>query len=214
MSTVLLLLVPLVVIGVLVWSYRRKVAAREAASAERMRALLGNSRVDTKTPPAGSAPVTATAKPSAATAKPFADMPRLPAANPATVVPLKPASVTGFSVRAQYVRAEYVPVYRLLQSVLPQHEVFPQVMLAAFIQPSPGLTGFALEAQERRLAGIEVDFLVCDSALKPVAAVHCGTPEAVPFAAACVAAAGMRWVAIVPDTLPAPGDLRARVLGG
>ncbi len=232
------LLLPVVVIAVLLWSYRRKVAKREVASAERMKAFLAGAKVDAKAapgtpatpaPPAPPAtPVTPIIARTAASAGPAGSTVRsLPAtrhtapapsaAGPASVTSLKPAVVAGFSARVQYVRPEHMPLYRLLQSVLPQHGIFPQVMLPAFIQPSENLTGFAREAQEARLHGLTVDFLVCDPALRPVAVVQCeavhSAPEASAFAAACVAACGVRWVAISPGTLPAPGEIRVRVLG-
>ena len=39
MVNTLMVLVPIVIIAIVVWNYRRKVAAREAASAERMKNL-------------------------------------------------------------------------------------------------------------------------------------------------------------------------------
>ena len=44
--TWLLLLLPVLVIAAVVWNYRRQAAARDAASAERMKAFLGQSNVD------------------------------------------------------------------------------------------------------------------------------------------------------------------------
>ena len=47
-----------------------------------------------------------------------------------------------------------------------------------------------------------VDYLICDQSLTPLVAIRCGAAaDSAAFAAACVAAAGVRWVEISP---PAP----------
>ena len=108
--------------------------------------------------------------------------------------------------------------FQTLKGALPEHEVFPRVSLSAFIQPAENLTGFAREAQQRRLADAVVDFLVCDKSMTTVAAVQCvvrtaKAAETVSFAAACVASTGVRWVEISPAALPAREEIKQRVLG-
>ena len=108
-------------------------------------------------------------------------------------------------------------IYRLLKSALPEYEVFPRMSLSAFIQPADNLSGFAREAQARQLADATVDFLVCDIAMKPRAAVRLGDVGAAvagPFAQVCVTNAGLRFIVMEARVLPNPDDLRARVLGG
>lgn len=207
--TTLLYLSPVVVLAVLVWNYRRQAAAREAASAERMKALLDRTTGGAPVNPAVvqlQTPATAAPAPLQSAVKP------------------KPQVVSGFALRAQLMPADDMQIFHLLQSTLPQHEVFPRVSLTAFIQLAENLTGFAREAQERRLADAAVDFLICDKTLKPVAAVHCETgngsagrvdkaADMAAFTAACVASVGMRWVEISPGAPPAPDAIRALVLG-
>lgn len=198
------LLIAVVVIAVFIWNYRRQAAAREAASAERMKAFLDAARATT---PQGETPAAQ----------------RTPAAQPAaqsTPAARPRPEVSGLSARAQFMSTEQAAFHALLKSALPEHEVFARVSLAAFIQPADNLTGFAREAQERRLADTVVDFLVCDKSLKSVAAVHCGSrgasskgADTAAFASACVESTGLRWVEVEPQPLPGRADLRRRVLG-
>lgn len=208
MNTLLSLLpvIVVVVVAVLVWNYRRQAAAREAASAERMKALLGKG--------AGDAPVNlADVQLKTAGARSASTTPQQ------AVVKPKPQIVSGYVARAQLLPAQYVSLYRLLQSALPQHEVYPSVSLKAFVQIAENSTGFAREAQERRLTDTEVDFLICDKAFKPLAAIHCAAnrvgkaAEMAAFTAACVVSVGMRWVELSPEAPPAPDAIRAQVLG-
>ena len=91
--------------------------------------------------------------------------------------------------------------------------------LAAFVSPPAHMTGFALEAEQRRLTDATVDFLVCDAQLKPLAVVQCKSATPAPvsasiaFAAACAVSTGIRWIVLAPDALPPPDEIRQRVLG-
>jgi hypothetical protein len=194
-------LLVVVIVAVFVWNYWRQTAAREAASAERMKAFLEQARA------------TAAANPAAVEATAGA-LGTAPAQGTKPPLPL----VSGFKARAQLLSNEQRALYALLKNGLPDHEIFAQVSLAAFIQPADNLTGFAREAQERRLTDAVVDFLVCDSAMKAVAAVQCGTrsgkaAETAAFAAACVLSTGIRWVEIVPQALPPVEAVKQQVLG-
>lgn len=199
----LVLLIGVVVIAVFVWNYRRQAAAREAASAERMKAFLDAART---TSPPGQAPAS----------------PRAPQAQPAvqpTVATARPRpEVSGVSARAAFMSAQHAACYAAIKSALPEYEVFARVSLAAFMAPADNLAGFAREAQERRLADAVVDFLVCDKAFKSIAAVQCGAKhgkaaETAAFAAACVQSSGLRWVEVESQSVVGGADLRRRVLG-
>jgi len=197
----LVLLVIAAVIAGFVWNYRRQAAAREAASAERMKAFLEQSRGNN-----------ATAAPAAPP-----DSVKDPVAKPAERHLKAPPNVTGYALRAPLLNSPQRTLFHLLRVGLPEHEVFACVSLAAFIQPD-NLTGFAREAQERRLADAVVDFVVCDKSMKAVVAVQCGArsgkaAENAAFAAACIASTGLRWVEISPDVLPQRDEIRQRVLG-
>lgn len=207
MWTTLLLIVPPVIIAILVWNFRRQAAAREAASAERMKAIFGETGVPAK----GSSPQPTQLR----------KVEEAPAAAPAALaapaaVAAKQQTVTGFTARSQVVDAAKLPVYQWLQTVLPQHTVLPCMSLAAFIQPAENLIGFAREAQIRRLTDATVDFLICSNTLKPLVGVQCGTrngkaAETAAFAAACVLSTGVRWLEITPEALPSPESVRALV---
>lgn len=235
----LLLLLPVVVIAVLVWNYRRQSAAREAASAERMKAFLSASGVGKN--PAGSGEaagnnaggngasgtVGVTGAGNGASSapvgisKPVVAAIANTAAAPAAKSPKPQARAqvaTGFTA-SPLMGATQQAVYQHLQSALPKHAVLPRMSLAAFIQPPAGLAGFALEAERRKLADATVDFLVCDAQLKPLAVVQCACDPAAPvspqtaFAAACAASTGLRWLSLSAGALPAPEVIRQRVLG-
>ena len=228
MVNTLMVLVPIVIIAIVVWNYRRKVAAREAASAERMKAFLEASAIAAKT---GAANNANTAPETTETAATIANrsakvVPLVKSADggeaiakvPLAAVPKAPV-VTGLTARAQLVAAAQMPVYQLLRGALPQQAVLPRMSLAAFVSPPAHMTGFALEAEQRRLTDATVDFLVCDAQLKPLAVVQCKSATPAPvsasiaFAAACAVSTGIRWIVLAPDALPPPDEIRQRVLG-
>ena len=203
MLNTLLWLIPVVFIGALVWNYRRQAAAREAASAERMKAFMEQKGGGANANPA----IEPLATPAARAAPPKT---ALPAASPLVF--------SGVSARAQLIGADQLPIYQSLKNALPEYEILPRMSLAAFIQSAENLTGFAREAQQRRLADAFVDYLICDKSLTPLAAVRCGArsgaaADSTAFAAACVASAGVRWVEISPPAPIARDALRALVLG-
>jgi Protein of unknown function (DUF2726) len=202
------LLLVVAIIVVFVWNYRRQTAARDAASAERMNAFMEQARgvaaanpaVADKTAVAATAPPPAGVSSAALGAKP--------------PLPL----VSGFKARAQLLSNEQRALHALLKSGLPDCEILAQVSLATFIQPAENLTGFAREAQERRLTDAVVDFLVCDQSMKALAGVQCGprsgkAAETAAFAAACVLSTGIRWVEVAPLTLPRVDEIKRQVLG-
>ena len=120
--------------------------------------------------------------------------------------------------QAPLLNAAQLAWYRTLTRELPEHVVFAKVSLAAFVQLPEQVTGFAREAQQRRLTDAVIDFLVCDAAMRAVAAVQCSAhtgnaAQSAAFAAACVTASGVRWVEILPDTRETPETIRSLVLG-
>jgi hypothetical protein len=206
----LVVLLAVVAIAVFVWNYRRQAAAREAASAERMKAFLDAARSNA---PASDAASDAPAENNKATIN------RTAAGTAAArATPVAAATVSGYVPRTPLLTAEQRALHGLLKNSLPDHQVFACVSLAAFIQPADTVTGFAREAQQRRLADAVADFVVCDASLKAIAAVQCGArsgkaAESAAFAAACAASTGVRWVEISPQVLPDAADIRQRVLG-
>lgn len=207
MLTFLLVILGVAVVAVFVWNFRRQAAAREAASAERMKAFLERARAEA----AGRSPAPPAAEASAST------IPAAPTA--AKVARAQPsAPVTGYVPHAPMLDAQQHALYQSLRRELPDHEIFACVSLAAFIRCADNITGFAREAQERRLGDTVADFVVCDRAMQPLAVVQCGTrngkaEERAAFAAACAAAVGLRWVELSPEGLPQADALRGQVLG-
>lgn len=197
----LILLIFIVVMVVFVMHFRRQAKAREAASAERMKAILDQARTSGASGADGAkaAPLT-------------------PAAAPREARPQAVQTVSGITLRAPLLNAEQAAVFRQLNSALPDHEMFAQVSLAAFVAPGNDVTGFAREAAARRLTDTPVDFLVCSAALTPLAVVQCGArsgkaAEGAAYAQACAASLGVRWVELSPQALPPPRALRQQVLG-
>lgn len=191
------------VVGVvLVWNYRRQAAAREAASAERMKAFLDQARAAAGRPAERPSPPPSVIEVSIAVSPTARQQPE----------------VAGIALRAPLLNAEQRALHDLLKSALPHHDILACVSLAAFMTPAQNLSGFAREAQERRLADAVVDFLVCDKSMNPVAAVQCGARSGkaagvAAFAAACVASHGLRWLEFTAQVAPGAEEIRRRVLG-
>jgi hypothetical protein len=199
----LVLLLGIAGVGAFIWNYRRQAAAREAASAERMKAFLEQARAQV-----------ATREP--ATLSTVSGAPA--AQNPLRTAPPLVSQLTGFVLRAPLLQGQQAVLFDLLKTALPEHAIFACVSLAAFIRPADTAVGFAREAQERRLTDAVLDFVVCDRLLNPLAAVHgaarSGKPaEAAAFAAACVVSHGLRWVDLSLQALPDAAEIRQRVLG-
>lgn len=185
----LFILVPLAVIVAVVVYYQRQVKAREAASQERFKELLSSVRKGEQRGQPGAVPA------SAASAEP-AD---------ASV-----ARSAEFLVRPLLMPPRLSVVYGLLKSSLPQHEILAQVSLGAVLEVAPGSSGFEREARETRLAA-RVDFVVCDAGFKVLAVVNASGYK--PALRACCEGAGMRWVDVNADALPAQEQLRDWVTG-
>lgn len=198
MLTWLLWLSPVVFIAVIVWNYRRQAAAREAASNERLKALLGK-----------------VAAPDAADVAPA-----VIASTPAPVVTagVAPQSALAFTARARLLPPPQTLLYYLLKSSLPIHEVLAMVSAASIIDLPAGVSGLEREARQRRLAAVMVDFVVCDKSFKAITVVHSGvhpgqTAEALAYARAGCESAGLRWVEVAADAPPKRESLRELVLG-
>jgi hypothetical protein len=201
MLTLLLWLSPIIVIAVIVWKFRRQAAEREAASNERLKAFLGETK----------APSTADAAPNMRTSVDAKTTQQL-----ATDVP-SPSSA-GFAVRERMLTPSQTLLYYLLKSGLPDHEVLTQVGIVSLIEVHADVSAFERETFQRRLAAAVADFVVCDKSFKAIAIVQCrardgNAAEALAFARPCCESAGLRWVEIAPDALPKREAIRPLVLG-
>ena len=185
----LLLLIPAVGTGYIVWDYRRKTAVRNAERAQRLQALVGAVRVD------GGIEV--------------------PETRP---TPVREHSRAPYARRARLLTPPQTLLYYLLRTGLPEHVVFAQVPLAAVLEPDALLTGFARDQHARDLAEYTVDFVIADKSLRPLSAVvlcdaaarSAGAQNTQP--AAWLKAAGMRYVEIDAAALPRKEAIRELVL--
>ncbi len=188
--------------AILVWDYRRKVAAREAASKKRFEEMFA----------AKLAPVPAVAPPAA---MPATIAPVMPAAS-ASAMPKAPAPAAASSAR--FLGQPETLVYRLLRASIADHEVFANVTLASVLGANG--SGFDREQQLRRLSQFRLDFVVCDKSMHVVAVVEIepagGAPAAgdQQFKTDSLKAAGIKLVRISTAKLPRRDELRALVCGG
>jgi len=182
----LLVLAPFAAIAYVVWSYRARAAAREAASRERLALLVGS--------PKASAPQAATAPRDSLT---------VPAASPVSVAP------------SQAARPEVLLdppsrlVYLLIRAGLPDHEVLARVRAGAVLA---ALDRAAAASPFQP----ELDFVVCDKGFRVVCVLFIGTPATAPAKAAMadrLAAAGIRVSWADPAALPRRDAMRALLLG-
>ena len=184
-----------------VWSSRKQIAAREAASKARFERML-------RAPAQPAAP--AEPAPTAA-----ADSPSAPFAALAVPAPAKaPAAVPA---RERFLGQAETLLYYLLKTGLPGYEVFANVSLASVISASG--SGHEREQQLRRLAQYRLDFVVCDKSMRifaivemdsAIAAVGAGEQQ---FKADCLKRAGIRLVRVNPAALPKREQIRALVGG-
>ena len=184
-----------------VWSSRKQIAAREAASKARFERML-RAPVQPDAP-AEPAPTAAAASPSA------------PIATLAVPAPAKaPAAVLA---RERFLGQAETLLYYLLKTGLPGYEVFASVSLAAVINASGG--GHEREQQLRRLAQYRLDFVVCDKSMRIIAVVEVDSAVAAvgageqQFKADCLKRAGIRLVRVNPAALPKREQIRALVGG-
>jgi len=200
----LFLLVLAAVIGYFVRDFRRKAAAREAASSNRFAEMMRAQAAAPARPEpsSGAAPT-----PSPATAA----APQEPAgAKVPGVVTTRPATER-FLGQAQTV------LYYLLKTGVPELEVFANVSLASVVG-APG-SGSEREQQLRRLAQYQLDFVVCDKSMRVIAAVEmesAGGAEAAGaqrFKADCLKEAGIRLVRVSPAAPPRREQIRSLVRG-
>ena len=177
-----------------VWDFRRKTAAREAASQARFEEMFKGKDAAVSAKPESAPPMPMAAVPAAAPAPP--------------VSPLVAVSTPG-----RFLGKAETLVYRLLQTGLPDHEIFANVMLSSVVAASGSRS--QSEQQARRLAQYQVGFVVCDRDLRIVAAVEVeagGGADAVGirhFKEECLRAAGIRLVWFDAAALPRRQEIRA-----
>ncbi|MGZ8211002.1 MAG: DUF2726 domain-containing protein [Burkholderiales bacterium] len=194
-SYLLLILIPIGGVGYVLWDHKRKVAAREAASAGRLQEILGavqQAGVEGET----NTPADASAE------------------NPPAAAPAPPAYVR----RERVLNPAQTLLYYLLRTAMPDYLVFAQMPLSALLDPGPALSGYARDETSRRLALRSIDCVVSDRRMRPVVAVQLSSPQSAATNAASspagwLAAAGVRYVELDPAALPRKEAIREVVLG-
>ena len=190
---VLLTLLPIAAVAYIVWDHKRKVAAREAASAGRMEELLGAAQYATRNEPI---------EPSLA-----------PAAKPEPVAP-----VATFVLRERFLSPPQTLLYYLLKTGLPDYLVVAQVPVASLLDPAPNLAAYAREEQARTFARHIVDFAILDKTTRPVAVIALGaladpSRGAASQMRAWMTTAGLRYLELDAAALPRKEAIRGLVLG-
>jgi hypothetical protein len=187
-----LLLAPIVAIIYLVWAYRKKAAARAAASNDRLAGIL-----DPGTP-----------RPGAADAAP---QPAPQAESPNSVAPLR--GVASYARRAGLLDAGQMRLREALRAGLPRHELFAHVSLAAVVEVTGLPEGRERDQRLRALAQQTVDCVVCDSTFAIVAVVDLedGQSAERQFKAECLRAAGIRYLRWHPAELPSGSSISALI---
>lgn len=199
MAWYLFLLVAAGGIAFVVWSTRKKIAEREAASKARFERVM-------KVPVP--VPAVAPAEPLQPVATQASSAPSTSHAAP---VPAGAPAMERFLGKAETL------LYYLLKSGLPEYEVFAKVSLASVIG-APG-SGHEREQQLRRLALYQIDFVICDKSMRVIAAVELDAAVTAvgagdqQFKADSLKRAGIRLVRVDAAAPPKREQLRA-LLGG
>lgn len=195
-----LVLAPFVAIPFFWWSYQRKQAARERLANERWQSVVQNADK-------GAADATDPG----------------PAVNPAAAVtratPSASTSGTAFQRRERVLGPAETLAFYLLRSGLPECEVLAGVRLDRLVTVAQG-QGPGSAGRMQGLAQHAVDFVICNKAMQPLAAVDVIESEAgaaltaaPDFKTQCLAQAGIRYVRVLRSALPKREDVRAVVLG-
>lgn len=188
----LLILAPFIAVPVLWWSYRRKQEARERLAGERWQQIISK-------PAAGDEGTVAAA---------------------AGQIPAAVAPQLQYRRRERVLDPSRTLMYYLLRSGLPDCEVLVQVGLDRLLAPAAEMSERTREKYLQGLAQHSIDFVVCDKAMQPLAAVELLEQEApaaltsaADFSAQCLAHSGIRHVRIARTALPKRHEVRAVVLG-
>jgi hypothetical protein len=190
----LLLLAAAGVVVYAVWNYRRKAAARKAASEARFEKML---KGEAQFPPGAEPPSSA------------ADEPSSPARVSPAASPAQPVAAERFLGKAESL------LYYLLRAGLPDAEVFAGVSLARIVGAAG--EGRDREQQLRRLSQYQLDFVVCDKSMRVVAVVEVAAgAEAAGdqrFKSEVLRQAGIRVVRVNPAAPPRREGIRALISG-
>lgn len=195
-----LVLAPFVAIPLFWWSYQRKQAARERLANERWQSVVQGAGKDSGA---------AIPQPAVHVADPV----------PRGILPAPTAGSSAFQRRERVLDPAETLAYYLLRSGLPDCEVLARVRLDQLVMVADG----PATVPGGRLQGLTqhtVDFVICNKAMQPLAAVDVLDAEsgaaltaAPDFKTQCLAQAGVRYVRVLRAALPKRQEVRAVVLG-
>ena len=190
----LLALLPTAAITYIVWAYRKRNAARAAASGDRYAQIFKPLMARAAAPEAAEAALSGRTAGAAPEAR----------------------GTGAYARRARLLTAQQADLRELLKSGLPDHEILSSVSLAAVIEVCGLPEGRAREQRLRALTQHTVDCVVCGSALEVVAVLDLenGSAADARFKSECLKAAGVRYLRWNPLEFPRSNDLSALILGG
>lgn len=192
----LLGLAPVLAIAYIVWTHKKKAAARAAVSSKRFDAIFGGAaqRAATPTSTAGAA--------------------ESPAAQPSSAAALGRRTPI-YSRKERLLEEAHALLFSRLRSALPEHELFAHVSLAAAVEVPPAVQGREREQRLRALRQYTADCMVCSRDMTVIAAVDLEGDNNVErqFKSECLKTAGVRYVRISSGDLAKCEGLRALVLG-
>lgn len=185
-----LALIPVLLLGYVLWTYQRKAAEKEEASKERMVLLMGEGQREANR---GTFVVPPSEEPAPARKGP------------------------GWIARERFLSKPEAVVYYLLKTALRRdHEIFVHVGLPAVVTLGDNLPSFERDQLLRRIAQHDLTFVVCDKTLQVIAVVELADYASGPDAqvkAECLKSAGVRLIRVDPSALPPRDAIRALVYG-
>lgn len=163
----------------------------------------------------------------AAAANPAPAVPPSPAATPvpapatapvAAPTPPAPPPPLALTRRARALTDSQRLLFLVLRTALPDHVVMPNLRIVDLLDLPADVTGIERDARVAELSRLRLDFVVCNPALEPVAAIvlHDGGDAAAAADRARIEALrefGVRYLRFRADSLPKPAEARSFILG-
>ncbi len=177
------------IVAWIVWTWRQRKARQSRATEERMQQFLVAPAKGTST---------------------------VRQASPGIAVAAAPAAISRYVARDRVLDARGKVLLYLMRTELPGHEVLARLNLATILDAGAGPAGFERDQRLRRIAGEGIDFVVCDRNFRPLVAVDIAASEGASesaFKVQCLAEAGVRYVVVPAEKMPARGTLHAFLFG-
>lgn len=159
-----------------------------------------------------------TAERAAVSSRRFAEMFGTPSATKpaAAAVPAAESAPAALCTRREtLLDARRFALFRSLSVALSGYQVCPHVTLTALVELPATLQGRDREQRLRALGQNAIDFVICDTDVRPLAAVdlEAGASAESLIKSEYLAAAGIRYLRLQPDVSIEPAEIRRRILG-